>query len=284
MSLARNTQMYITTNNSSVTTRRRSSSSKTSSLNKSYYISHTPSNDSSISSCDSNSFKATSYVDSDLLETNIKEIEYTLLGLMDNEAAAATRNSQRLASISNGHLNYLLLCILLKNYKFIHFLVRNKLYSGESSGRRGRLSSITKNRKNSTNSNMSPDTLFQDILSSSTTNSIQQQQLLQQAIKTYNKENCNPLSSKHCTLNEPLFLDTPPYFSSPESKSRHQYSNYRNTHLTAHTTSLLNSSYSTNSAIDHSSPRIYQNYEFLNSPTLSPSPTPYRKKVRFNYS
>lgn len=272
MSLLRNPQMYISTS-SSVTTppnRRRSSSSKVAAnLNKSYYISQTPSNDSSISSCDSNSFKATSYVESDLLETNIKEIEYTLLGLMDNEAAAASRNSQRLASISN---------------------VRNKLYSGESSGRRGRLGSINKNRKNSTNSNMNSE-IFQDILSSSGSDQ-NQQQLFQQTSKACNKENVNPAgpaATKHSNHNESIFLDTPPYFSSPESKSRHQYSSYRNVqpghnqinHLNTHTP-MLNSSYpnnlSTNSLVDHSSPRIYPNYEFLNSPKLSPSPTPYRKK------
>ncbi len=189
----------------------------------------------------------------------------------------------------------LFLMVIVTNLNYIwrlnsraSFLVRNKLYSGESSGRRGRLGSIAKNRKNSTSSNMSPE-IFQDILSSSGSNQTQQQ-LLQQAIKTYNKENVNPAVTSQSNLNESIFLDTPPYFSSPESKSRHQYSNYngnvqttlnQNNLLGTHT-SMLNNSYSTLSAhsvINHSSPRIYPSYEFLNSPKLSPSPTPYRKKV-----
>ena len=83
--------------------RRRNSNSNKSSLNRSYYM-QSPSNNSSInSSCDSTSSNRASFIESDLLETNIKEIEFTLLGLMDNEAVA-NRNSQRLASISNGNL------------------------------------------------------------------------------------------------------------------------------------------------------------------------------------
>ena len=103
MSLVRNQQLFsIGTSASSAASRRRSSNSNKSSLNRTYYI-QTPSNNSSISSCDSATSKTTSFIESDLLETNIKEIEYTLLGLMDNEAAA-NRNSQRLASISSGNL------------------------------------------------------------------------------------------------------------------------------------------------------------------------------------
>ena len=190
---------------------------------------------------------------------------------------------------------HLFLMVIVTNLNYIwrlnsraSFLVRNKLYSGESSGRRGRLGSIVKNRKNSSSSNMSTE-IFQDIFSSSGSNQTQQQ-LLQQAIKTYNKENANPAVTNQSNLNESIFLDTPPYFSSPESKSRHQYSNYngnvktalnQNNLLATHT-SMLNNSYSTlsaNSVINHSSPRVYPSYEFLNSPKLSPSPTPYRKKV-----
>lgn len=96
--------LSVATNTIAMTgNRRRSSNSNKSSLNRSYYI-QSPSNNSSInSSCDSSSSNRASFIESDLLETNIKEIEYTLLGLMDNEAAAANRNSQRLASISSGN-------------------------------------------------------------------------------------------------------------------------------------------------------------------------------------
>lgn len=96
--------LSVATNTIAMTgNRRRSSNSNKSSLNRSYYI-QSPSNNSSInSSCDSGSSNRASFIESDLLETNIKEIEYTLLGLMDNEAAAANRNSQRLASISSGN-------------------------------------------------------------------------------------------------------------------------------------------------------------------------------------
>lgn len=89
----------------SLVSKRRSSTSNKSSLNKSCYVQCASSNDTSLSSCEStsnlNSFKA-NFLDSDLLETNIKEIEYTLLGLMDNEAAN-TRSFQRLASISSSN-------------------------------------------------------------------------------------------------------------------------------------------------------------------------------------
>ena len=115
MSLVLNQQqIYLSPIISYVNSRRRTSSfCKPQNLNKSYYNIQTPSNDSSISSCDSSNttshaISAPSYIESDLLETNIKEIEYTLLGLMDSEAvAAANRNSQRLASISNGKLDIL---------------------------------------------------------------------------------------------------------------------------------------------------------------------------------
>lgn len=259
MSLVRNQQLFNIGSSSSTISRRRSSNSNKNSLNKSYYF-QTPSNNSSISSCDSTTSKTTSFIESDLLETNIKEIEYTLLGLMDNE----NRNSQRIASISS---------------------VRNKLYSGDNSSRRGRISSINKNRKNSnTSTHMSPENI-QGILSNSSVHNIscdsfnQQQNYLFQTSKYMCKENNDPRQ------NDSIFLDTPPYFSSPESKSSNQY-NYRdvnslsNNQLTAH--SMLNNSYSAMSinSIDHSSPRInYQNYDsLLNSPKLSLSPTPYRKK------
>lgn len=259
--------LSVPTNASVMTSnRRRSSNSNKSSLNRSYYI-QSPSNNSSInSSCDSGNSNRASFIESDLLETNIKEIEYTLLGLMDNEAAAANRNSQRLASISS---------------------VKNKLYSGESVGRRGRIASINKNRKTS-NSNVSPEGLH-GILSLSNTQNIScdsfngtsQQGFVFPTSKYLCKENADPSRQ-----NEPIFLDTPPYFSSPESKSN-QYNSYRdnissltNNQLAAHS-QVLNSSYSALSinSIDHSSPRVYQNYDsLLNSPKLSPSPTPYRKK------
>jgi len=269
MSVLRNQQLFsIGTSSNTLSTnnnRRRSSNSNKSNLNRSYNI-QSGSNDSSISSCDSSStsHNKSSFIDSDLLETNIKEIEFTLLGLMDNEAVA-TRNSQRLASISS---------------------VRNKLYTGDNSGRRGRIVSVNKNRKNSnTSTNMSPESI-QGILNSSSSRNIssdsynQSQQFLQSS-KYMCKENVDPCRQN---LNDSIFLDTPPYFSSPESKSN-QYSNYRelnsisNNHLPGH--SLLNNSYSAMSinSVDHSSPRIYQNYDsLLNSPKLSSSPTPYRKK------
>lgn len=246
-------------------TKRRSS---TSTKSKPCYV-QCVSNDTSLSSCESNSFR-TNFLDSDLLETNIKEIEYTLLGLMDNEAAN-TRSSQRLASISS---------------------MRNKLYSGENSGRRGRIASINKNRKTSISSNMSPESI-QGILSNSSSHNISydsynQQVPYHQSSRYFSKENVDP--NNRNSLNDSLFLDTPPYFSSPESKSN-QTSNYcdlntlvnnnnnNNNHLPTH--SLLNNSYSAMSinSVDHSSPRVYQNYDsLLNSPKLSPSPTPYRKK------
>lgn len=251
--------------------RRRTSSSNNTTkcnnnLNRSFCTPMTPtSNDSSLSSsCDVSLGKTTSFVDSDLLETNIKEIEYTLLGLMDNEAQAqANRNSQRLASISN---------------------VRNKLYSGESSGRRGRLGSINKNRKNSTNtsSNMTPESI-QDILSTSIDYPHNQNNHLFHQTKFNNKE--NQVDPK---LNDSLFLDTPPYFSSPESKSRSQYSSYQLRDLSiqqssgsSSTHTIINNQHNTPlliNAVDHSSPRCYPSYDFLNSPKLSPSPTPYRKR------
>lgn len=281
MSLIRNQQFFsnsginpvtstipVNANSVQVTSgnRRRNSNSNKSSLNRSYYIQSASNNSSINSSCDSGSSNRASFVESDLLETNIKEIEFTLLGLMDNEAAA-NRNSQRLASISS---------------------VKNKLYSGECVGRRGRIASINKNRKTSS-SNVSPEGL-QGILSLSNTqnisnydsvNSTGQQGFLFPASKYLCKENADPSRQ-----NEPIFLDTPPYFSSPESKSN-QYNNYRDSissltsnQLAAHP-QVLNSSYSAISinSIDHSSPRVYQNYDsLLNSPKLSPSPTPYRKK------
>ena len=79
-----------------------------SNLNKSYEL-HSVSNNSSMSSIDTDyrfclsDYKANNFVETDLLETNIKEIEYTLFRLMDNEKeVAANRSQTRLASISNG--------------------------------------------------------------------------------------------------------------------------------------------------------------------------------------
>jgi hypothetical protein len=130
MSLLKN---YFQQSMNCVSTRRRSSNSNSKFiLNKSYDIQNL-SNDSSISSADSSSIitpnvmnsreykfdanetKRGSFVDADLLETNIREIEYTLFKLMDNEKeAAANRNSNRLASISNGlYFNF--------NYCFLGF-------------------------------------------------------------------------------------------------------------------------------------------------------------------
>lgn len=283
MSILRNQQLFSigsssSTNVSNVLStsnsrRRSSNSNKNNILNRSYNIQTGGSNNSSVLSRDSSSTsQKSSFIDSDLLETNIKEIEYTLLGLMDSEAMAS-RNSQRLASISS---------------------VKNKLYTGENSGRRGRIVSVNKNRKNSnTSAHMSPETSIQGILNSSSSRNInsdsynQSQQFIQSS-KYLCKENVDP--SYRQNLNDSIFLDTPPYFSSPESKST-QYSNYRegvnplaNNHNLAVSqhSSLLNNSYSAMSinSVDHSSPRIYgQNYDsLLNSPKLSSSPTPYRKK------
>lgn len=156
---------------------------------------------------------------------------------------------------------------------------------------------------------MSPESI-QGILSNSSSHNISydsfNQQIPFQTSKYFSKENIDPNRN---SLNDSLFLDTPPYFSSPgnltnliktyshssstfflpfpqiESKSN-QNSNYcdlntlANNHLPHH--SLLNNSYSAMSinSVDHSSPRVYQNYDsLLSSPKLSPSPTPYRKKV-----
>lgn len=51
-----------------------------------------------------NAFRSPSYGDSDLLETNIKEIEYTLFRLMDNEKDQflANKNSGQRLPYSNG--------------------------------------------------------------------------------------------------------------------------------------------------------------------------------------
>lgn len=249
--------------NSTGSSRRRTSNSCKSSLNKSYYI-QSPSNNSSISSNDSNfNSGRSSFKESDLLETNIKEIEYTLLGLMDNEKESlTTRNSNRLASIS---------------------CVKNKLYSGENSTRRGRIASISKNRKNSYTSNLSPESLSsKGILSNSSLHNISydsyNQQNFLQSSKYFSKENTDPCRNN---LNDSLFLDSSPYFSSPETKSN-QYNGCDLKTLSNHLpNSMLNNSYSTMSinSVDHSSPRIYQNYDsLLNSPKLSPSPSLYRKK------
>lgn len=261
MSLMNNQQLFNLGTN--MVARRRSSNSTKSNLNRFYYT-QSPSNNSS-STCGSvlNINNKSNFLESDLLETNIKEIEFTLLGLMDNEAVAS-RNSQRLASISNA---------------------KTKLYSGEGTSRRGRIASVNKNRKNSnTSANMSPESI-QGILSNSSSHNIScdsyNPNSLFQTSRYSCKENADP--NRHIS-NDSIFLDTPPYFSSPESKSN-QYNNYRelsslsNNHLSTH--SMLNNSYSTMSinSVDHSSPRIYQNYDsLLNSPKLSPSPTPYRKK------
>ena len=95
---------------------RASTTSNKSNLNKSYEL-HSVSNNSSMSSTDNDcyrfclsDYKANNFVETDLLETNIKEIEYTLFRLMDNEKeVAANRSQTRLASISNGdyiHWNF----------------------------------------------------------------------------------------------------------------------------------------------------------------------------------
>jgi len=52
-----------------------------------------------------NAFRSPSYGDSDLLETNIKEIEYTLFRLMDNEKDQfnlANKNASQRLAYSNG--------------------------------------------------------------------------------------------------------------------------------------------------------------------------------------
>ena len=55
-----------------------------------------------------NAFRTPSYGDSDLLETNIKEIEYTLFRLMDNEKDQyfANKNSSQRISYPNGKFKY----------------------------------------------------------------------------------------------------------------------------------------------------------------------------------
>lgn len=223
---------------------RASTTSNKSNLNKSYEL-HSVSNNSSMSSTDNDcyrfclsDYKANNFVETDLLETNIKEIEYTLFRLMDNEKeVAANRSQTRLASISN---------------------VKNKLYMGENSVRRTRIASVTKNRKNSSNNNSS----------------------LSPEVSSCSKENIDPAPN--------TFLDSSPYFSSPESKSNgniYSYcdmTGYASNHVPS---SILNSSYSAISinSVDHSSPRVYQNYDsFSNSPKLSPSPSIIKKKNLMN--
>lgn len=57
-----------------------------------------------------NAFRTPSYGDSDLLETNIKEIEYTLFRLMDNEKDQfLNKNSSQRLSFANGKILIILI-------------------------------------------------------------------------------------------------------------------------------------------------------------------------------
>jgi len=279
MSLLKNQQINITSSS-----RRRSSNSNKFNLNKSYE-NNSGSNNSSISSADStpnnkfnsneydykfclNDYKSSNYIETDLLETNIKEIEFTLFRLMDNEKEAAlNRNTNRLNSISN---------------------VKNKLYLGDTTTRRSRIASITKNRKNSNNnSNYSPEinASFKNGFNNTTSHNISIDSFKQQQIqsKYISKENLDPNRNN---LSDSLFFDSSPYFSSPKSK----YSSHGNNQCELNSisnnlpSSILNNSYSAVSinSIEHSSPRVYQKYDSFHSPKLSPSPSLYKKRNLMN--